>query len=384
MQAESIIGIKKIGLKKSCDIEVNNKSHIFFGNGIATHNSHSLCYGITGYHCAYAKTHFPVHSYTSWLRYAQDKGKPFEEYAELVDDAKIMGVEVYPPNIIDLKLYFYTDGEIINYGISNIKGIAEKTGLAVINAVKQAEIDFKPIKDWSWYEFLILVGYDAKKTSIEALIKVGAFRKMNLTRSQMLEEYDAICTVNANEFAILRKRYKDWTNIPDAIEGIAKTKKNGGGCHTEKRVEKLISRVDLLRNPIVSYRDHPSDIANNEAELLGTSITCSIADGKPGERWNGYCKDCLSNNKPSNIILKVKIEEFKEYIPKKCKREEDIGKPMAFLRISDSTCSLNDITCFTSDWEKYKNILTPGRVVEVHLEKSFRGDRFHIKSVWTI
>jgi DNA polymerase III alpha subunit len=347
--------------------------------------SHAVSYSITSYQCAYAKTHFPVEAYTQWLRWGQDKAKPLEEYAVLVDDAKLFNIDVFPPDIIDLRVHFYTDGEKINYGISNVKGIGENTARKIITELKEIEKTFKPIREWTWYDLLTQAGDRFTKTCMNNLISVGAFRNIIDTpmRSQALKEFEAFDELKPSELKWAKDNSNNYTNIADLLEATGRPK-GVGGCSSEKQVAKLQSRVQLLRNPIVAYRDNPAEIANWETALLGIAITCSIADAKPGERWTVTCKDCTAPTPPKGaIILKVKVEDVREITIKKGKAE-NIGKVMAFIKISDSTCSLEDISCFADQWENFKNIIVPGQVIEIQLEKSFKGNRLHVKDVWNI
>jgi DNA polymerase III alpha subunit len=344
---------------------------------------------MTGFKCAYSKTHFPVLAYTGWLKEAREKQKPLEEMAELVDDAKYFGIDVYPPDITDLFCNFYTDGESITYGISNVKGVGETTARETIALIKEVENRFDPpksIKNFTWYEFLVLCGYRIKKTVMENLIKVGAFRKFGLKRQQLLAEYEAICEVNEKEMVYLLENMNRFTDVASLMENAARKKEKGGAggaCHNKQRADKLLSRVEMLRNPIQPYVDTPNEIATDEANLLGIAITCSLADGKPGERWTVTCKDCLKDTLPKVIILKVKVEEVKEHILKRGK-EENIGRTMAFLRLSDATCSLSDVSVFCDQWDQFKDLLCVGRVLEIHLEKGHKDNRLHVEHVWEI
>lgn len=386
MQFERVIGIKRIGLKQTIDIEVDNKNHIYFGNGIANHNSHSLAYSITSYQCAYAKTHFPVEAYTQWLRWGQEKQKPLEEYAVLVDDAKTFNIDVYPPDILDLRVHFYTDGEKINYGISNVKGIGENTARKIVASIKEAEVNFKPLREWTWYDLLTHVADKISKTCMNNLIAVGAFRNIIDVpmRCEALKQFEALDELKPCELEWAQTHASEYKILSDLLEAAGRPKKIGGGCSSEKQASKLQSRVQLLRNPIIAYRDNPAEIANYETNLLGIAITCSIADAKPGERWTHGCADLNGSVLPNGIlIVKVKVEDVREITIKKGKAE-NIGKVMAFVKVSDSTASLEDLSCFNDLWEKVKPILVPGRVLEIQLEKAFKGNRLHVKDVWSI
>ena len=60
--------------------------------------SHSVSYAYNGYQTAYAKAHFPRAFFTSYLRHADGKPKPFEEISELVNNARLMDIDVIPPS----------------------------------------------------------------------------------------------------------------------------------------------------------------------------------------------------------------------------------------------------------------------------------------------
>lgn len=152
--------------------------------------SHAISYGITGYQTAYVKFHFPVAFYTSWLAFAKEKQKPHEEVYNLVNDAKLFNVAVMAPDIRSLQSDFHTDGKIVRFGLSNIKGVGkaqvEKLKLAV---EKATTILKKPIDEWTWFEFLVHCASSISSNIMSSLIKVGALSWMGVTRNQMLFDY---------------------------------------------------------------------------------------------------------------------------------------------------------------------------------------------------
>src|SRR5690606_15081840 len=131
---------------------------------------------------------------------------------------KIMGVEIYPPNIVDLKPRFYTDGETITYGLSNVRDIGESSAIELISFIKDVETQIgKPIKKWSWYEFLILAANKAGKTTMERLIATGAFRDMDIMRSKAMKEYEAFSEINKNEQKWVKENYQKFDNLTDLM-----------------------------------------------------------------------------------------------------------------------------------------------------------------------
>lgn len=393
---EKITKVKSLGVHQTVDIEVDNPNHIYYANGIATSNSHAISYGIIGYHCAYAKTHFPLVAYTSWLRDSQNKQDSYNEVRELVDDARTTGYEIYPPNCVDMRINFYPHEQTIKFGLSNLRGVSETTARDFVRYLKDKELELeKPIKDWTWFQFLILAYDKINKTFMEALILSGGVSHWGLSRAKAFNDFEKLSELNPKEIEYLTAHHTDFPCLLDALRHLieinkaarykTQTKKNIGQIpvNNQKRIEVLDGLVQILENPIRPLVDSPIDIANNEERILGVAITCSIADGKPGNRWNATCCDCIDGNIPNFVILKVKVDEVKEWTISKGK-EENIGKVMAFLKVSDGTCSLDDISCFADIYEDNRAMLAPGRVLEVQLDKNPKTRKLSIKRIWAL
>jgi DNA polymerase III alpha subunit (gram-positive type) len=96
MRFEKVVSVKYIEPRQTMDIEVNSADHIFYGNGIATSNSHAVAYAINSFASAYCKTHDPIKFYTVYLNNASSKPDKQREIKELIMDAKLQGIEVLP------------------------------------------------------------------------------------------------------------------------------------------------------------------------------------------------------------------------------------------------------------------------------------------------
>jgi DNA polymerase-3 subunit alpha len=143
--------------------------------------AHSLSYGINGYRSAYCKAHFPVQFFTSFLRQAKEKPKPLEEIKELVNEAKIMGIEILTPDLRSLKSSFHMEeNEKIRFGLADIKGIGHAQVEKIKQVILTAEMQYgKKVEDLSWYDFLVIVSPKISSTATEQLIKVGALSYMD-------------------------------------------------------------------------------------------------------------------------------------------------------------------------------------------------------------
>jgi len=395
MQAEKIIGIRKVGIKPTIDIEVDHNKHIFYGNNIAVGNSHAYAYGVNGYLSAYIKAHFLTEFYCAWLNFAKDrKPKPKIEVQELVNEAKLNDIDIYTPDIRYMELNFHiTSPTQILFGLANVGGIGEVTANKFINIIKEKEKEFGKFEEWSWYKFLCLIAPEVGRTTLINLISVGAFKHFNKSRRSMIQEilqFKDLFKTAKKEIEWIQIHWHHYQSLIDLLEGLAKPKKDGGGASSDKRRTSIDSVREMLANPKSSMEDDLNEIAVTEEFLLGISITCSRSDGKPGERSNITCKEFLDGMTRPYMVFKVQIDEVKEWVINKG-NEENIGRTMAFLKISDSSCKLDNVTIFADLYEGNeeeeivgcKELLTVGRVLEIRAEPSKKGGLV-IKEVWEI
>lgn len=137
--------------------------------------SHSYSYALNGYRSSYAKIHMPLWFFCSYLRHSGDKQKPYEEIAELINEAKLFGIELFSPNIAHLKRHFHlASNKGIRFGIVDIKNIGDShyNKLTEVNQIALKTYG-KPLAELEWYQFLIL-SENLSKTAIENLMFVGA------------------------------------------------------------------------------------------------------------------------------------------------------------------------------------------------------------------
>ena len=189
-QYANIINRVYLGIKPTYDIEIDKEDHIFYANGIATSNSHSVSYAKLSYATAYMKVHFPLHFFASSLYWAKEKINEKDEISELVYEAKKFGVDIMPPNLSGFRLGkfgFHIMNNKIYFGLSNIKGIGEsacKKLLSVIN-LQENKVG-KTIDKFTWIELLVLIFTDTNKTLVRNSISVGMFDhlKINIKKFQ--------------------------------------------------------------------------------------------------------------------------------------------------------------------------------------------------------
>jgi DNA polymerase III alpha subunit len=383
MSIERIISIKKINKNTTLDIEVNTNDHVFYANGIACSNSHSICYALNGYWTAYLKTHFPLVFFGSWLLGANWKNADkYEEIAELVNDAKLHNIDVRIPKLYSITRHMtIINNEYIQFGLTEIKGIGDTTSKKIINLLNDIEKDInKDRKEWTWTEFLLFVSEKMGKKAVIALISIGALDYMDKsTRNRKLFEYEQYSQLSGQEPEWLRNKYYEnkWSSLQDALISLSPVRKiknkiqiSGGGTSNINRERKVKSIISVLQNPPTKHIDTIEWIALNEENYLGTPITMNKVDGcEESYEANITCREFIEGKNLQFMALAVEIVNIDI---KKTRGGKTPGAKMARLTIRDSTASI-DAVVFPKEWQTMNNTIYKGSTVLAIAQKNKDG-----------
>lgn len=375
-----IEGCKKVGLVNEEDAK-NIFEMIKSSNRYAFNKAHSASYAELGIWAMWDKYHFPLHFYTSWLYYSSEKLDPKEEVFQLVNNAKQAGIEVYPPQLSTVfngdPGQFSLSKKGVHFGINNVKGIGNNNSIKFLDSMKELQVKYnKKISDFSWNEFLILVSDFTTKTVMNNLIMVGFFGQFREDRQKLLYDYNTWSGVNDRE--------KEWfktqdlsTPLPELLKKYASVDKKNGGPSNKNRAAKILGLYDALIKPPFSLKDTITEIAINERELLGATLTCTKRDAIDIIGGNCTCKEFLEG-KDGKICLAV---EIKELSVNNIKRGPNIGKKMAIMTFEDQSGILENVMCFNEVYEENKSLLYPGNVILAQGYKSKKDGNFIINSV---
>ncbi len=378
-----IVAVLYCGLKRTIDIEVDNHEHIFYANNIATSNSHSASYAYMAYQTAYFKAHFPLAFFNAYLCHAKDKPKPKEEIAELIQNARIMDIDVLPPDFRKLNLDFRIYGEDIYFGLIDIKGIGQSIIEQLQREVSKTEEQLdKRIDKWTWLDFLLYFSPYIKAPAVKALICTGALDYFGLPRTQMYYEFENVD---------LRDKEKAWVinhheqnpelsliELLSCLTEIPAGRKHGG-CTTKPRVQKIHDLISVLKNPPFPLLDSIAWIAGVEEELMGISLSCTKVDDCDTEIANCNCRGFIKGYKrPGPILLAAKIDRVKEILTKKKQK-------MAFLTVSDITGSIESIVLFPNIWADYSDVCFEGNTVMIQGKRGDKDkDTLIVDKIWNI
>ena len=343
--------------------------------------SHSVSYAYNAYLTAYCKAHFPHEFFTAYLKNAVGKPDTFWEVNELVNNAKIMGIEVLPPNIIHMNEEFKLIGKNPTYGMTNIKNVGSSVFRKMMKHVKENNID---LETCDWDCFLLLVSPFVNKKAFESLILAGVFDCFKMSRSKMQHHFNLIKDFTKRETEWL-KNYKESYPEKTAVECIeamieaSTVKSKTRPIFRQARIPVIEDLLTTYDNPGYDLYDSPSWVSKVEEELLGISLTCNKVDEYDTSRANCTCKEFIDGfNSQKGIVLAVKIDSVREWTIKKGKAK---GMKMGFVTVSDTSCSLDSVTAFSEEWEKYKKMLHEGNTVLMRGMKDKNRGRFLIKKV---
>lgn len=323
--------------------------------------AHGISYAMLAYEMAYHKTHYPIEFFCGNLRFSEEKSKPLDQYAILVNDCKNFDVEVVVPDIRHLKDNFYIKDNKIYYGLSNVKSVGA-SGKKIIKLLEGIDLN-----NITWYEFLRDYSSKINKTAVINLVSVGAFDFIGLSRNRMIYEYDQWSKVSNSTVTTEFLKDKSHKTLLEALKDAARPKSEGGGCSNKNKVEDALDLIKTLEKPPYSLNDTPNWIAEKEKALLGISITFHAVDDCDTQTANCTCKDFLNGYNNKNINIAVELSRVSEYTIPKGKNE---GQVMAFISGSDSTAQLDCITCFGAEYATFKELLVEGNTVIISGSRS--------------
>jgi len=348
MDIAKIISIKKVGIIPTMDIEVDSNEHVFYGNGLVTSNSHSICYAANAYDTAYYKAHYPIEFFCSSLEFAKASLDPHEEVRELATDAKYYGIDIACPNSSGYSKDFrIIDDHTIRFGLSSVKSLTGVNGDKFLESIGEVEEWLqKPLEDFSWIEVLLFLSPLVNKRAFTSLCTIGFFSRngSKLSRNKALYEYLSFKgVVNKNETKWLQSNYErfKWNNAISMLRSLAPSKKEGGGTNTPGRKEAINNEIFVLENPPFDLQDDPMWVATEEIKLIGCPVSIAKIESVDTSQANTTCKDVLDGKRGDQIYIAANVTKIHNHkIKKKGKNE---GKMMSFLTLEDSSGAIEAI-----------------------------------------
>jgi len=335
---------------------------------------HAVSYAHNGYLTAFAKTHFPPAFFTAWLRHAKGKIKPADEIEELVNNARLMDIDIMPPSILYMNKSFKIFDGSPRYGLMNVKGVGESAYLQLKNKIRKEKYD---LTQFSWDQFLMKLGRHVRKDSLEGFIKAGALDCFNVSRTKMMYDFALYRDFRKHDHKFLEEG--NFPTLENGLESILKDKipNERRTAHTNKFIDLFKGALVALNKPPYDLIDLPSWKAKQEREYLSVELTCTEIDEYDTTQANCTCREFIKGFQSPSIAIAVKVNDVREWT---IKRGKNKGGKMAFLKVSDGTCSLDNATVFSQTWDKCKNVLAKDSILLLRGNRDENQGSFLVKS----
>jgi|GEM_PF-606717 len=173
--------------------------------------SHAVSYALIAYQTAWVKCHFPHEFFTSYLTYSQYKGDPKEEIYKLVQDARLFGVDILPPDIRRGNIHFQMTEEPqkgVAFGLAHVRGVGASAIEKIVSAASTTP-GAGSLKTWA--SFLAAVPDFHRNVGV-ALIKSGACDCYGMDRSEMVRELEVILGTTVHDATGKKVEVKGLTN----------------------------------------------------------------------------------------------------------------------------------------------------------------------------
>ncbi len=267
--------VEDFGLHNSYDLEVDHPDHNFYANGIVVSNSHSDAYAHLTAVTAWLKANHPVPFFTALLKNAKNEQDPIGEINTIAAELPRFGILFRGPHIIKSELDFSYEGNNIFFGLSHVKGVAEKT-IEKLNSFR---------KNFS-NKFEIFKGASDSGLNVGVLcnlIMVGALDDfLNQSRAKTCLEAQIWTQLTEKEQILCLKYGHEYNyNLGNTVKSLINDKKNEKG-------KPLIteSRANTIRKKIATYvelfnKNKQNEKLTNywfESRLLGFSYSSSLKE----------------------------------------------------------------------------------------------------------
>lgn len=356
---EFIKGTMDKGVSKEKAEEIFELILKFGGYGF--NKSHSTRYAFVAFQTAYMKVYHPVEYMAALLTFEMGSTEKVVEYIEdckrlpLPDGTR--GIKVLPPDINVSDKDFtpvYVEEEapkgkrkaapkkvgVIRFGLMAVRGVGEKAVEAVI-----AEREKGPFA--SIYDFCERVDLRTMtRSTIEALIKCGAFASISPTRAPLL--------------AVLE-------NAVEAGQQIQNDKRSGQLAMFGAAPTSTGPRMTNVALPDVE-EFKPAELLKFEKELLGFYITSHPLNEHQAamERYStDTTREAMNRSEGTEVTIGGMISRVKKVITK---NGRSAGMPMAIITLEDLEGQI-DATAFAETYaeitQKYPNAVATESIVFV-------------------
>ncbi|MEY4428629.1 MAG: hypothetical protein RLZZ182_1318, partial [Pseudomonadota bacterium] len=270
--------------------------------GYGFNKSHAAAYALLAYHTAWLKQHYTAEFFAGNMTIASDDTDKLKIFHD--DAVGNFGITFSPPDVNEGEWRFIPTGHrSICYALGAVKG----TGQGAIEAIVQERKAQGPFK--SFFDFCARVDRSrVNKRVVEALIKAGAFDKMEPNRAALLAsvslafDYAESLAANADQGGLFDfcDSHAASTNEPDLVPTEPWT---------------LKERLSLEKTAICFYlTGHLFDESEAEVRRFARQRIADLKDSREPQVVSGIISDLRIINGTRGRVAIFKVDDKSETI----------------------------------------------------------------------
>jgi DNA polymerase-3 subunit alpha len=332
--------------------------------GYGFNKSHAAAYAVLAYQTAYLKAIYPVEFFCALM--TNDMADT-EKLGQYISEARAMGIEVLPPDVNESQVYFAPAkrgtgtplAQTAGLGVAEEKpgtdpALGIRFGMAAVKGVGEIAVEaiLKARKEGGSFESLANLcervdGRSVNRKVLEALIKCGACDCLGQTRATLFAQLERTM---ARAASVITDRQRGQASLFGALEERSTQQAEAGASLPEWPEHELLA---------------------HEKELLGFYVT-----GHPLTPYASILeKYALANTTtlaqlPSRSLTRIGglIAAVQHGVSKKS------NKPYSLVTLEDLEGSVQ-VLCLNENYDKYHELLSPGKAILVIGEVNLGDDR---------
>ncbi len=318
-----------LGWHQGYDLEVDHPEHNFLlASGLCCSNSHSAAYALVAYQTAWLKRHYPQAFMAAVMSADMDNT---DKVVILIEECREMELPLCPPDI-NLSQYRFTvnDNNEIVYGMGAIKGVGESAILDLLDERNKNGLFI------GLYDVCKRVqSRKVNRRALEALIKAGAFDRIDTNRAAHLAELTVALKVAEQHGKMRLAGQNDLFGLAVQVDKSDDEEAYSTSVEqwTEKEhleAEKITLGLYLTGHPIDQYEAELKHIRHG-------SIGSLLADAERSKS--------KMEGRVAGLIVEMRTRQTKK------------GTMMGFATLDDRTGRL-EVAAFSKTFEQYRDILS--------------------------
>lgn len=369
---DKIVSIEANGKDDTYDLEVE-ENHNLIVNGVITSNSHAVAYSYVSSRLLYLKAHYTLEFFTAILMYEDDPVK----VKDYINEAKRMGIKVYPLDINKSKAKFSIVGEDIYCGFFNIKGIGLETANRIV--ANQPYTSFTDFMDRFGFDECVIKPFIGLKLfgdhdPLELYKYYQSYKKYKRDLQNAQERIQEVKVAKTEELKALipEEFHVNFAFCDEYIESLSELdnfnkimvvyNRYKRSCETqEKKISKGMEILDVEINEKVLdlYKSKESI----ESHFYGFLWDHPL-DKSPD--YNGFSFNVYRNEESIIGSVEVLIKEVNEKISKNNNR-------YYLMKVEDAFGEEQFVQVWENDWEIFNDLLIEGNLVRLTLSAPSAG-----------